>query len=134
MQWLEGLYWFTCRKLPASREREKAGKKVNGQKIDIVTRLPMDRVRKAQSKGEREKIDGGTWRGTGGRGVSEHFDLWGQASGQYPLNKIYTKQAKTHTQSHSTTDVHTFFSSQRNTPSGLSLVLLWWLGTGSYTY
>lgn len=50
-QWAEGLYWCTS----ASRERETVGKKVNGQEIDTVTILPMERVSKKEREEEREQ-------------------------------------------------------------------------------
>lgn len=49
---------------PASREREMSGKKVNGQEIDTVTILPMERV-------EKEERNGGGGKGTK-RWIEEH--------------------------------------------------------------
>lgn len=102
----QGLYICTHIE-PASREREASGKKVNGQEIDTVTILPMEKVRKGVREG-KEKMDRGTRRETRGRGGSEHFSLWGQALGQYQLNKIHTNKLKyRYTHSYTTTDVHT---------------------------
>lgn len=92
-QWVEGVCWCACGELPSSQRRGLDGKKLNGQEIDTVTILPVERVRKEDRRGARgreETMDKVTWEETGGRQGSQHSGSWGQALGQYQLNKTHT--------------------------------------------
>lgn len=116
---------FMYRKQPASRGRvSRWSRKPMQLQSSQQKEWSRKRCREGKKEGKKERRTRGESAGV----CSEHFGLWGQDVGQYPLNKTCTNN--THTPVHTQhTHVHTCCCSETNTPRGLLVLLLLWLGT-----